>query len=119
MNKLEMLLQQIKTHPEDIEFNDVLEVINNAYQYTPTRFSNGSASGKIINQPGQNEGSCKIFSFAKAHQLDEQQTLHCFGKYYREDVLKHPDNDDHANIRTFIKHGWKNIHFEGDALTRI
>lgn len=119
MNKLDILLQQIKTHPESIEFTDVIDIINDTYHYTPTRFTNGSAANNIINQPGQNEGSCKIFSFANAHQLDQRQTLHCFGKYYREDVLEHPDNDDHANIRTFIKYGWKNIKFEGNALTRI
>lgn len=119
MNKLDTLLQQIKTRPESIEFNDVLDTINDTYHYVPTRFTNGTAEDNIINQPGENEGSCKIFSFAKVHQLDEHQTLQCFGKYYREDVLQHPDNDDHANIRTFIKHGWKNINFEGNALTKI
>jgi len=119
MNKLDILLQQIKTHPENIEFNDVLDTINDAYHYIPTRFCNGSAADKIINQPGQNEGSCKIFSFANIHHLDERQTLHCFGKHYREDVLQHPDNHDHANIRTFIKYGWKSIKFDGDALTKI
>jgi hypothetical protein len=49
--------------------------------------------------------------------LNEKQTLACFGKYYREDVLRHPENDDHANIRNFMLYGWEGIVFEGEALT--
>ncbi|MDT8282795.1 MAG: HopJ type III effector protein [Gammaproteobacteria bacterium] len=119
MNRLDTLLEQIKTRPESIEFKDVIDTINDTYHYIPSRFTNGTAIDNIINQPGENEASCKIFSFANIHQLDEHQTLHCFGKYYREDVLQQPDNDDHANIRAFIRHGWENINFEGQALTKI
>jgi len=70
----------------------------------------------VDNAAGENEGSCKIFSFAQLQQLDETQTLNCFGRYYREDVLKNPQGSDHANIRTFIKHGWQHITFDNTAL---
>jgi hypothetical protein len=116
MNKLDTLIKQIKTQPETTEFQDVINVIGQFYSYTPVCFFNGVESDRILNKAGENEGSCKIFSFALMHQLDKTQTLHCFGQYYRKDVLLQPDNTDHANIRTFIKHGWENINFENTAL---
>lgn len=116
MNDLEIFIKQIKTTPEKTEFKDVIEIIDKYYRYTPTRFVNGTDSENIINNAGENEGSCKIFSFAQLHQLDEAQTLNCFGKYYREEVLKKPEGTDHANIRTFIKYGWQQICFENIAL---
>ena len=58
-------------------------------------------------QQGENSGSCKIFAFAQLHHLDEASTLACFGAYYRDDVLKHPQGSDHQNIRQFINTGWQ------------
>lgn len=120
MNKLTLLLNQLKENPETVEFKEVIGVIDSVYQYTPVRFTNGPKDGSpselICNNAGENEGSCKIFSFALKHDLNQYKTLHCFGHYYRDDVLKHPENTDHANIRTFIKHGWQHIIFENSAL---
>lgn len=116
------LLERICNVPESIEFNDVIDTIDKCYRYTPTQFSNGLDSDNdicLINKPGENEGSCKIFSFAKIHNLNEDETLHCFGAYYRDDVLKYPDNEDHQNIRNFMKSGWAHIYFEKDALVEI
>jgi len=115
MNKLKELLDSA---PEKIEFNQVIQVIEENYNYTPTRFTNGEGSGQVTNEVGNNEGSCKIFSFAQLNNLNEKQTLACFGNYYREDVLAHPDNTDHANIRNFIKSGWAGIHFDNIALVK-
>lgn len=116
MNDLEKYIDQIETSPETIEFNDVIKIIDQFYNYAPTRFVNGNDSENIINDAGKNEGSCKIFSFALLHQLNKVQTLNCFGQYYREDVLEHPEGTDHANIRTFIKYGWQQIKFDKTAL---
>ncbi len=116
MNKLDQLVTQIKTNPEITEFQQVITVIEEHYFYMPTQFTNGTANDRIINKAGENEGSCKIFSFAHDQNLDKTQTLHCFGQYYRDDVLNHPENTDHANIRSFIKYGWKGITFDGSAL---
>jgi hypothetical protein len=116
MKTLDQLINQLITDPETTEFKDVIDVIDAHYNYTPAHFTNGPANDCVINEAGKNEGSCKIFSFAQIQHLDEMQTLNCFGRYYREDVLKHPDNTDHANIRTFIRHGWKYINFENLAL---
>jgi len=116
MSTLEQLLKKIQTSPESIEFNDVIQVIDNHYRYLATRFTNGSGDSMVINDAGTNEGSCKIFSFAKLHSLDEEQTLNCFGKYYREDVLNNPGGSDHGNIRNFMISGWEGIKFDGEVL---
>jgi len=116
MTAFESLILKIQSNPEQVEFDNVINIINNTYDYSPTLFSNGVDGDNIINKAGENEGSCKIFAFANMQHLSKQQTLHCFGKYYREDVLKHPDENNHQNIRTFIKYGWENIQFETTSL---
>jgi len=107
------LVQQLNNNPQHTEFSDVIAVIDANYNYQPATFSNGDA----VNVAGSNEGSCKIFAFAQLNKLDEAQTLACFGHYYREDVLQHPEGDDHANIRNFMLSGWEGVHFESEALT--
>ena len=116
---IDELIEKINTRADLIDFSEVIETIDTCYRYTPTRFSNGEGSNAVINEAGTNEGSCKIFAFAKLNHLNEKQTLACFGKYYREDVLGHPDNDDHANIRNFTLYGWQGIVFEGEALQSL
>ena len=93
--------------------------IDKHYAYSPTRFSNGMGDDIAISEAGQNEGSCKIFALGQMLQLTEQETLHCFGDYYRQDVLQHPEGSDHANIRNFIKYGWQGIQFDGSPLLAI
>lgn len=115
---IDELLTQIKTQPDTVEFQEVIDCIDKYFDYTPTHFTNGQGHDIVINQAGSNEGSCKIFAFATINGLRESETLACFGKYYRDDVLQHPEAGDHANIRTFMRHGWGGIHFEHSALTR-
>ncbi len=111
MNQKE-LLTLLRTAPESIEFDQVMTTIANHYDYTPTRFENG----EVVNEAGTNEGSCKLFAFAKLNGLSEMETLALFGKYYRNDVLENPTGNDHGNIRNFILDGWLGIRFEGEAL---
>lgn len=113
--KIDSFLQQLRDAPTSISFSDTLAVIEANYHFTPTAFRNGQHQ----NAAGQNSGSCKLFSFAQLHQLSPIQTLHCFGDYYRNDVLKNPDANDHQNIRQFIHTGWAGIHFDGDVLRAI
>ena len=117
MHQISDLKQNLQSNSEAIEFQDVIDLIDELYDFTPTEFTNGAEDKMVINKAGENNGSCKIFYFSQLQGLDEQETLHCFGKYYRIDVLTHPDNNDHANIRSFIKYGWNNIKFAGKALT--
>lgn len=109
---LTAFLQRLRETPEQIEFADTLAVIEAHHDYTPTAFRNG----EVENTAGQNAGSCKIFAFGLLHGLDEAQTLACFGRYYRDDVLNHPAGSDHANIRTFMRSGWGGVSFAGPAL---
>ena len=111
--QLETLLHQLHDTPEKVTFDDTMGVIDALYEFTPTTFQNGNQ----LNEAGKNNGSCKLFSFAKLHGLSQQQTLHCFGAYYRNDVLQHPDGTDHQNIRNFMQTGWNGIEFGGNALT--
>ncbi len=109
---LEPFLKKLQECPEKVEFSDTMTTIDSLYTFTPTSFQNG----KLINEAGQNSGSCKIFSFARLHNLTPEKTLACFGTYYRNDVLQHPDSNDHQNIRNFVKTGWSGIKFDSDPL---
>ncbi|GAA0819178.1 HopJ type III effector protein [Colwellia asteriadis] len=113
---LDALTAQANSPQEDIvSFEQVMQVIAQNYHYSPVTFTNGT----LLNEAGTNEGSCKIFAFAQLNQLTEPQTLACFGRFYREDVLAHPQGEDHGNIRNFIKTGWAGINFNAVALTAL
>lgn len=109
------MLEQIKRGDKNIEFEQVMAVIEKNYHYQPSMFSNG----ELFNDAGTNEGSCKIFYFAQLNELNQEQTLSCFGRYYREDVLANPTGNDHGNIRNFLKMGWQGIEFKSQALRPI
>lgn len=109
---LEHFFTKLKAQPERVEFTDTMAVIDANYVFTETAFSNGVQQ----NVAGENSGSCKIFSFAQLNELSEAQTLACFGIYYRDDVLDHPEASDHQNIRQFIINGWAGINFSTAAL---
>ncbi|MFK7860387.1 MAG: HopJ type III effector protein [Granulosicoccus sp.] len=106
--ELELFLNRLNTEPESIEFPDVIALINSLYVFIPTGFRNHD----IYNEAGQNTGSCKLFAFARLHELDEAQTLALFGAYYRADVLRSPEGDSHPNIRQFMKTGWQAVEFD-------
>jgi len=116
---IDALLTQLRDDPESVEFDDVMRVIAQHYEYVPTPFHNGRGDDVVINPAGTNEGSCKIFAFARLHGLDKAQTLACFGRFYREDVLQHPHGTDHANIRAFLRHGPQALWFERPPLTPV
>lgn len=110
---LNNFLQRLNDAPDSIAFNETIALIDALYDFAPTKFSNGG----LLSEAGQNSGSCKLFSFARLHGLSAQQTLACFGAYYRDDVLMHPQGTDHQNIRNFMATGWAGIAFQGSALT--
>ena len=110
--QLDTFLTQLNAAPDQINFADTIATVDANYEFTPTAFRNGD----LENTVGQNSGSCKLLSLAKLHNLSAEQTLHCFGDYYRVDVLQHPDATDHQNIRNFIRYGWDGVKFEGSAL---
>ncbi|WP_022949397.1 HopJ type III effector protein [Methylohalobius crimeensis] len=111
---LDTFLTRVRAE-QAVDFSETLALIEAHYDYTPTPFANGKGEDRHLNQAGQNEGSCKIFAFARRHGLDESQTLTLFGEHYRH-VLATPDGTDHLNIRTFSRHGWEGIEFLGEPL---
>ena len=104
------LIDKVK-QAEVLIFSGVLSTIDACYTFTPTKFKNGN----VINDANTNNGSCKVFSFAKIHDLSSSETLFLFGEHYQK-VLASPKEDDHQNIRNFIKFGWEAISFEENAL---
>ena len=111
---LKTFMSRLEREPETLQFNEVIELIESLYRFTPTAFRNGP----VRNAAGENQGSCKVFGFARIHQLDEQQTLYCFAEHYRA-VRDNPQGDEHANIRQFMQSGWAGIEFDGQPLTPL
>lgn len=108
---IDTFLEKLNTASEALVFADTMAVIDANYQFTETAFSNGDTE----NAAGENNGSCKLFAFAKLQNLNEQQTLNCFGQFYR-DVLATPSGDDHQNIRNFMRSGWSGLVLKDCAL---
>lgn len=106
------LLDKIKQNPEEISFDEVIAYIDEHYDFVPTAFQNG----EVLNEENQNNGSCKIFSFAKKLGLNEKNTLFLFGNFYRKDVLGDLQGTNHQNIRNFMKTGWEGINFHRESL---
>lgn len=91
-------LEKLANEPKSIEFTDTMAVIDTHYRFTPCAFNNHG----LLSAASENNGSCKIFAFAKLNQLSKQNTLDCFGQFYHQDVLNNPKGSDHMNIRTFM-----------------
>lgn len=96
----------------EAKFADVIAYIEARYTHTPTAFKNGQQS----NATTENQGSAKVFAFARLNGLDQAQTLSLFAEHYAA-VQATPQASDHPNIRQFMQNGWDGIAFEGQALT--
>jgi hypothetical protein len=110
-DQLTSLLNDLKEN--SLAFNEVIKFIETYYQHQPTAFKNGD----VYNEATQNQGSAKVFAFAKLNNLSKEDTLYLFAEHYQS-VLNHPDDADHQNIRQFMAHGWPGIIFEGEALLK-
>ncbi|AXT57132.1 type III effector [Aquimarina sp. AD1] len=106
-------IKRLRKYPTEITFQNTMDIIEAHYSFEPTSFINGN----VTNETGQNSGSCKLFSFAKIHDLEVEETLNCFGEHYRN-VLQNPEGTDHQNIRNFMKTGWSGISFKDQTLTK-
>lgn len=109
----QIMVQELLTRLENgqAKFSDVIAYIDAHYIHTPTAFTNG----KQHNAATENQGSAKVFSFAKLNTLTPEQTLQLFAEHYQS-VLATPDAVDHQNIRQFMQNGWDGVKFESDAL---
>lgn len=110
---LEKFIEKLRNIPAKVIFQDTMDTIDTLYDFSPVSFSNGT----ITNKAGENNGSCKLFHFAKLHKLTQEETLYCFGEHYKN-VLDTPTATNHQNIRNFMKTGWDGISFEDQALTK-
>ena len=108
MNEIEQLRNALTT----LQFHDTMNIVDALYNFTPSGFSNGNTR----NEANENNGSCKLFSFAQLNNFTEPETLALFGEFFR-DVLATPDGDDHQNIRNFMKTGWAGVAFDQPPLT--
>lgn len=104
------LLAQLKDG--SAKFADVIAFIEARYQHTPTAFQNGAQ----FNAATENQGSAKVFSFAKLEGLNQADTLSLFAEHYAS-VLATPEGTDHQNIRQFMQNGWDGVKFKGQALS--
>ena len=104
------LLAQLKQG--EAKFSDVIAHIDTYYNHTPTAFKNGQQH----NAATENQGSAKVFSFARILGLSQEETLSLFAEHYAS-VLATPEATDHQNIRQFMQNGWDGIQFEGEALS--
>ena len=102
---------KLKSNPTSISFEETMQVIEGNYNFTPSSFTNG----KLKNEVGENSGSCRLFAFAKLHNLTKQETLFCFGEHYKS-VLEDKNGDSHQNIRNFMNTGFEGLSFSGEAL---
>ena len=105
--RIDEFIALLNSSPEQVEFEQSMQLIDSHYHFTPAEFRNGD----LVNGANENNGSCKILAFAKIHNLTEAQALACFGTYYRDEVLKQPDADNHQNIRNFMSTGWRGVEF--------
>ncbi len=104
-------ISKLKEDSNQITFQNTMSVIDDNYDFIPSAFKNG----EVFNKEGENSGSCKLLYFAHLQQLNKEETLHCFGQYYK-DVLSTPEGTDHQNIRNFIKTGWSGVSFDQNPL---
>ena len=109
--RTENFIKKLKTHPTQITFAEIMQVIEDNYNFTPSAFTNG----EIKNEVGENSGSCKLFTFAVHQQLTKEETLCCFGEHYQS-VLEDINGNSHQNIRNFMKTGFDGLSFESTAL---
>ncbi|MBZ9557087.1 MULTISPECIES: HopJ type III effector protein [Modicisalibacter] len=109
---LDDFLHRLRNAPDTLAFADTLAVIDRHYRFTPVGFRNG----EVTNAPGENAGSCRVLAFARRHELDVEQTLHCFGEVYRDEVLGDPQGHGHRNIREFRRRGWAGVAFDAEPL---
>ena len=109
---LQNFIQKLKTTPSTITVAETKQVIEDHYNFTPTAFTNGN----IKNKAGENNGSCKLFTFAVHQKFTTAATLVCFSEHYKS-VLEDTFGASHQNIRNFMQTGFQGLTFEQDALT--
>lgn len=111
---IQQFIDKLKTSPTEVTFSETMQVIDDNYNFTPTAFTNGA----IKNDAGQNNGSCKLFAFAKLQNLTKKETLFCFGEHY-QNVLEDEKGTSHQNIRNFMKTSFEGLIIKNDEILSL
>ncbi len=106
------LLNRVQTG--QFNFAQVIEFIDNIYEYQPVSFYNGP----LVHAAGESEGSAKVFGFAKLHDLSVLDTLSLFAEHYQA-VKGNEKGTDHPNIRNFIRYGWSGFRMDHLPFVRV
>mmetsp|Transcript_63527 Transcript_63527/g.124738 ORF Transcript_63527/g.124738 Transcript_63527/m.124738 type:complete len:239 (+) Transcript_63527:37-753(+) len=115
---VEEYIAKLKASPTSIAFAETMAMIDANCEYLPNAFN----VGDVFSKKGENEGSNKIFSFARLTGLAAdpiETTLAMFGEYYQKDVLGNPSGSDHGNIRGALKLGWPGVVFPNGISTSL
>lgn len=67
----EVFNANVEMSADDLQFEDVMELIDKYYESQLLEFKNGD----IVNKQGENEGSAKLLSYAALSNLDKETTL--------------------------------------------
>ena len=110
---LQELMAAVYQQPETLVFSEVIAVIDAEFHFTASAFTNGA----VQNQATENQGSCKVLSFAHQASLSVPHTLALFAEHYR-DVAADPNGMSHQNMRQFMANGWKGVSFAKKALVK-
>ncbi|TFJ85330.1 hypothetical protein NSK_003378 [Nannochloropsis salina CCMP1776] len=97
-----------------LKFDEVMQAIDDTYDYTPKPFKNGD----VTNPAGTNAGSCKLLSLGILHGLPPASLLALFGEHYRS-VIQTPKGSDHGNIRSLLSKGWQAVSFPEGLCLRL
>ena len=108
---LRRLYSESESVRDSVELEEVLAVIDGAYEHSPAGFTNG----RLRNGPGENAKSAKLLAWALVVELGTKDTLRCFGRAYRE---LEPAGGGHPNIRELMAHGIKAVRFDTHTLRR-
>ena len=106
-----MILEKINKN--EANFADVIAHIEENYTYTASAFVNGNQENVV----DQNQGSAKVFAFAKLNNFSEDDTLKIFEEQYQA-FLDTPEVTDHNYARQFMKNGWNGVKFENEVLRK-
>ncbi|MBA5792573.1 HopJ type III effector protein [Flavobacterium sp. xlx-214] len=96
-----------------LPFKEILNFIEEKYQYTPSAFKNGD----LINGEDENQGSAKVLYFAQMNTISKEDTLLLFAEHYQA-VLEDVNGSSHQNIRNFMQYGWEGVAFENIVLLK-
>lgn len=96
---------------QKLPFKEIIAYIDDNFNYTVSSFKNGA----LTNAENENQGSAKIFSFAKLNNLSVEDTLKLFAEHYQA-VLDDKEGSSHQNIRNFMEFGWEGVEFKKEVL---